>query len=169
MFVYVCIILGALQSYTWSLTYTVTTSGGSPPDGGSQLSCMRSSAPVHPTSSAHRMQVYPYRDEHRWVHHKRNSRTVPIILILWANVYFFSCSFSQLHGQLQLQQLHKPASSCHPEPISESAPWCRPPHPTALFFLPPFLCTGQLSTRTHSFTLNQLRYTNNIKSLSNIS
>lgn len=85
MFVYVCIILGALQSYTWSLTYTVTTSGGNPPDGGSQLSCMRSSAPVHPTSSAHRMQVYPYRDEHGWAHYKRYSRMVPIILILWAN------------------------------------------------------------------------------------
>lgn len=145
MFVYVCTIPGALQSYTWSLTYTVTTSGGNPPDGGSQLSCMRSSAPVHPTSSAHRMQVYPYRDEHGWAHHKWYRWTVPIILILWAIV--FSCSFPQLHGQLQLQQLHKPASSCHSEPVSKSAPWCRPPHPAALFLLPPFLCTGQLSTR----------------------
>ncbi|XP_030646605.1 transcription factor RFX4 isoform X1 [Chanos chanos] len=55
---------GAVQSYTWSLTYTVTTSGGSPPEGGPQLSCMRSGPPVHPPSSAHRVPVYPHRDEH---------------------------------------------------------------------------------------------------------
>lgn len=135
MFVYVCIILGALQSYTWSLTYTVTTSGGSPPDGGSQLSCMRSSAPVHPTSSAHRMQVYPYRDEHRWVHHKRNSRTVPIILILWANVYFFfhalSLSYTgsynyssytnQHHHAIQSQYQSLPHDAGLPTPLHYSS------------------------------------------------
>ncbi|KAJ8391989.1 hypothetical protein AAFF_G00082990 [Aldrovandia affinis] len=55
---------GAVQSYTWSLTYTVTTSGATPPDGGQQLSCMRSGPPP-PPSSAHRMPVYPpHRDEH---------------------------------------------------------------------------------------------------------
>ncbi|XP_005745974.1 transcription factor RFX4 isoform X1 [Pundamilia nyererei] len=53
---------GAVQSYTWSLTYTVTTAGGAAPEAGQQLSCMRSSAPVPPPSSAHRMPVY--REEH---------------------------------------------------------------------------------------------------------
>ncbi|PWA14302.1 hypothetical protein CCH79_00012364 [Gambusia affinis] len=55
---------GAVQSYTWSLTYTVTTAGGSAPEAGQQLSCMRSSAPVPPPSSAHRMPVYAHREEH---------------------------------------------------------------------------------------------------------
>lgn len=58
---------GAVQSYTWSLTYTVTTSGGSPPEPGSQISCMRGGPPLHGSSSAHRMPVYPHRDEHGWV------------------------------------------------------------------------------------------------------
>ncbi|KAG7217403.1 hypothetical protein INR49_021570 [Caranx melampygus] len=52
------------QSYTWSLTYTVTTAGGSAPEAGQQLSCMRSSAPVPPPSSTHRMPVYTHREEH---------------------------------------------------------------------------------------------------------
>uniref|UniRef100_A0A673LVG0 Transcription factor RFX4-like n=1 Tax=Sinocyclocheilus rhinocerous TaxID=307959 RepID=A0A673LVG0_9TELE len=55
---------GAVQSYTWSLTYTVTTSGGSTPEPGTQLSCMRGGPPLHGSSSTHRMPVYPYRDEH---------------------------------------------------------------------------------------------------------
>ncbi|KAK6318052.1 hypothetical protein J4Q44_G00113430 [Coregonus suidteri] len=55
---------GAVQSYTWSLTYTVTTSGGTPPEGGQQQHCMRSGAPVPPPSSAHRLPVYTHRDEH---------------------------------------------------------------------------------------------------------
>ncbi|KAM4553395.1 transcription factor RFX4 isoform 1-T1 [Fundulus diaphanus] len=55
---------GAVQSYTWSLTYTVTTAGGSAPEAGQQLSCMRSNAPVPPPSSAHRMPVYAHREEH---------------------------------------------------------------------------------------------------------
>ncbi|KAG7454769.1 hypothetical protein MATL_G00263210 [Megalops atlanticus] len=54
---------GAVQSYTWSLTYTVTTSGATPSDSGQQLSCMRGS-PAPPPSSTHRMPVYPPRDEH---------------------------------------------------------------------------------------------------------
>ncbi|XP_037539125.1 transcription factor RFX4 [Nematolebias whitei] len=49
---------GAVQSYTWSLTYTVTTAGGATPETGQQLSCMRSSPPVPPPSSTHRMPVY---------------------------------------------------------------------------------------------------------------
>uniref|UniRef100_A0AAY4BQQ3 RFX-type winged-helix domain-containing protein n=1 Tax=Denticeps clupeoides TaxID=299321 RepID=A0AAY4BQQ3_9TELE len=57
---------GAVQSYTWSLTYTVTTSGGSPPDGGSQFPCMRSGPAVPSPSSGHRMPVYPHRDEHSY-------------------------------------------------------------------------------------------------------
>ncbi|CDQ68043.1 unnamed protein product [Oncorhynchus mykiss] len=55
---------GAVQSYTWSLTYTVTTSGGTPPEGGQQQPCMRSGAPVPPPSSTHRLPVYAHRDEH---------------------------------------------------------------------------------------------------------
>lgn len=60
---YMC-LPGAVQSYTWSLTYTVTTAGGSTPEAGQQLSCMRSSAPVPPPSSTHRMPVYTHREEH---------------------------------------------------------------------------------------------------------
>lgn len=55
---------GAVQSYTWSLTYTVTTAGGSTPEGGQQLPCMRNSTPVPPPSSTHRMPVYTHREEH---------------------------------------------------------------------------------------------------------
>ncbi|XP_064809048.1 transcription factor RFX4 isoform X1 [Oncorhynchus masou masou] len=55
---------GAVQSYTWSLTYTVTTSSGTPSEGGQQQPCMRSGAPVPPPSSAHRLPVYAHRDEH---------------------------------------------------------------------------------------------------------
>ncbi|XP_036376155.1 transcription factor RFX4 isoform X2 [Megalops cyprinoides] len=54
---------GAVQSYTWSLTYTVTTSGATPSDSSQQLSCMRG-GPAPPPSSTHRMPVYPPRDEH---------------------------------------------------------------------------------------------------------
>uniref|UniRef100_A0A4W6E7M2 Regulatory factor X, 4 n=1 Tax=Lates calcarifer TaxID=8187 RepID=A0A4W6E7M2_LATCA len=45
---YMC-LPGAVQSYTWSLTYTVTTAAA---------------APVPPPSSAHRMPVYTHREEH---------------------------------------------------------------------------------------------------------
>ncbi|XP_051917534.1 transcription factor RFX4 isoform X1 [Hippocampus zosterae] len=60
---------GAVQSYTWSLTYTVTTAGGCAPDAGQQLSCMRSSSSAAgstppPPSSAHRLPVYAHREEH---------------------------------------------------------------------------------------------------------
>ncbi|KAF2980400.1 hypothetical protein EK904_008339 [Melospiza melodia maxima] len=54
---------GAMQSYTWSLTYTVTTAAGSPADNSQQLPCMRS--PHVPSSSVtHRIPVYPHREEH---------------------------------------------------------------------------------------------------------
>ncbi|XP_043564785.1 transcription factor RFX4 isoform X1 [Chiloscyllium plagiosum] len=53
---------GAVQSYTWSLTYTVTT-GSAPPDSPQQLPCMRSNN-VPTASSTHRMPVYPHREEH---------------------------------------------------------------------------------------------------------
>ncbi|KAI4825889.1 hypothetical protein KUCAC02_021550 [Chaenocephalus aceratus] len=43
-------------------TTTVTTAGGSTPEAGQQLSCMRNSAPVPPPSSTHRLPVY--REEH---------------------------------------------------------------------------------------------------------
>ncbi|XP_072350431.1 transcription factor RFX4-like isoform X4 [Scyliorhinus torazame] len=53
---------GAVQSYTWSLTYTVTT-GSAPPDSPQPLPCMRSNN-VPAVSSTHRMPVYPHREEH---------------------------------------------------------------------------------------------------------
>ncbi|XP_048463894.1 transcription factor RFX4 [Rhincodon typus] len=53
---------GAVQSYTWSLTYTVTT-GSAPPDSPQQLPCMRSNN-VPTATSTHRMPVYPHREEH---------------------------------------------------------------------------------------------------------
>ncbi|XP_019498127.1 PREDICTED: transcription factor RFX4 [Hipposideros armiger] len=54
---------GAMQSYTWSLTYTVTTAAGSPAENSQQLPCMRS---THMPSSSvtHRIPVYPHREEH---------------------------------------------------------------------------------------------------------
>nr|XP_008539701.1 PREDICTED: transcription factor RFX4-like [Equus przewalskii] len=53
---------GAMQSYTWSLTYTVTTAG-SPADNSQQLPCMRSTH-VPSSSVTHRIPVYPHREEH---------------------------------------------------------------------------------------------------------
>ncbi|XP_060778910.1 transcription factor RFX4 isoform X2 [Neoarius graeffei] len=97
-------ITSALQSYTWSLTYTVTTSGGNPPDGGSQLSCMRSSAPVHPTSSAHRMQVYPYRDEHGYT-----------------GSYNYSSYTNQHHHAIQSQYPSLPHDAGLPTPLHYSS------------------------------------------------
>jgi len=63
--VYIC-LAGAVQSYTWSLTYTVTTSGASPPEGGPQLPCVRSGAPASPvTAGAQRVPpAYGHREEH---------------------------------------------------------------------------------------------------------
>ena len=63
--VYIC-LAGAVQSYTWSLTYTVTTSGGSPPHGDSQPPCVRSGAPVPPTTSTTQRTppIYTHREEH---------------------------------------------------------------------------------------------------------
>ncbi|XP_042326723.1 transcription factor RFX4 isoform X5 [Sceloporus undulatus] len=54
---------GAMQSYTWSLTYTVTTAAGSPAENAQQLPCMRNPH-VPPSSVAHRIPVYPHREEH---------------------------------------------------------------------------------------------------------
>ncbi|XP_077195817.1 transcription factor RFX4 isoform X5 [Paroedura picta] len=54
---------GAMQSYTWSLTYTVTTAAGSPAENSQQLPCMRSPH-VPPSSVTHRIPVYPHREEH---------------------------------------------------------------------------------------------------------
>ncbi|XP_073506014.1 transcription factor RFX4 isoform X4 [Phyllobates terribilis] len=53
---------GAMQSYTWSLTYTVTTAANGPGENTQQLPCMRS--PHMPPSVTHRIPVYPHRDEH---------------------------------------------------------------------------------------------------------
>ncbi|XP_044535071.1 transcription factor RFX4 [Gracilinanus agilis] len=54
---------GAMQSYTWSLTYTVTTAAGSPAESSQQLPCMRSTH-VPSSSVTHRIPVYPHREEH---------------------------------------------------------------------------------------------------------
>ncbi|XP_041612246.1 transcription factor RFX4 isoform X2 [Vulpes lagopus] len=54
---------GAMQSYTWSLTYTVTTAAGSPAENSQQLPCMRSTH-VPSSSVTHRIPVYPHREEH---------------------------------------------------------------------------------------------------------
>ncbi|KFO30260.1 Transcription factor RFX4 [Fukomys damarensis] len=54
---------GAMQSYTWSLTYTVTTAAGSPAEHSQQLPCVRNT-PVPASSVAHRIPVYPHREEH---------------------------------------------------------------------------------------------------------
>ncbi|CAJ0964697.1 unnamed protein product [Ranitomeya imitator] len=53
---------GAMQSYTWSLTYTVTTAANGPGENTQQLPCMRS--PHMPPSVTHRIPVYPHREEH---------------------------------------------------------------------------------------------------------
>ncbi|XP_056373282.1 transcription factor RFX4 isoform X2 [Hyla sarda] len=53
---------GAMQSYTWSLTYTVTTAANGPGENTQQLPCMRS--PHMPASVTHRIPVYPHREEH---------------------------------------------------------------------------------------------------------
>lgn len=54
---------GGMQSYTWSLTYTVTTAAGSPAENSQQLPCMRSTH-VPPSSVAHRIPAYPRQEEH---------------------------------------------------------------------------------------------------------
>ncbi|XP_065380817.1 transcription factor RFX4 isoform X5 [Macaca fascicularis] len=54
---------GAMQSYTWSLTYTVTTAAGSPAENSQQLPCMRNTH-VPSSSVTHRIPVYPHREEH---------------------------------------------------------------------------------------------------------
>ncbi|XP_043944078.1 transcription factor RFX4 isoform X2 [Protopterus annectens] len=54
---------GAIQSYTWSLTYTVTTAGGTPTETPQQLPCMRSTH-IPSTTATHRMPVYPHREDH---------------------------------------------------------------------------------------------------------
>ncbi|CAI9583841.1 unnamed protein product [Staurois parvus] len=53
---------GTMQSYTWSLTYTVTTAANGPPESPQQVPCMRS-AHMSP-SVTHRIPVYPHREEH---------------------------------------------------------------------------------------------------------
>ncbi|XP_077122584.1 transcription factor RFX4 isoform X1 [Ranitomeya variabilis] len=53
---------GAMQSYTWSLTYTVTTAANGPGENTQQIPCMRS--PHMPPSVTHRIPVYPHREEH---------------------------------------------------------------------------------------------------------
>ncbi|XP_007893604.1 transcription factor RFX4 isoform X1 [Callorhinchus milii] len=54
----------AIQSYTWSLTYTVTTAGSTAPDSPQQLPCMRSTHVSPSSSSTHRMPIYPHREDH---------------------------------------------------------------------------------------------------------
>ncbi|XP_069484358.1 transcription factor RFX4 isoform X3 [Ambystoma mexicanum] len=54
---------GALQSYTWSLTYTVTTAAGAPPETAPQGTGIRNTH-VSPSSVTHRIPVYPHREDH---------------------------------------------------------------------------------------------------------
>ncbi|XP_075870909.1 transcription factor RFX4 isoform X3 [Nelusetta ayraudi] len=54
----------ASLEYSGVPTTTVTTAGGSTPEAGQQLPCMRNSSPATPTSSTHRMPVYTHREEH---------------------------------------------------------------------------------------------------------
>ncbi|XP_018107446.1 transcription factor RFX4 isoform X3 [Xenopus laevis] len=52
---------GTMQSYTWSLTYTVTTAANGPGENGQQVPCMRS--PHMTPSVTHRIPVYPHRED----------------------------------------------------------------------------------------------------------
>ncbi|KAG8438757.1 hypothetical protein GDO86_005086 [Hymenochirus boettgeri] len=52
---------GTMQSYTWSLTYTVTAAANSPGENAQQVPCMRS-AHMTPTVS-HRIPMYPHRED----------------------------------------------------------------------------------------------------------
>ncbi|KAE8613778.1 hypothetical protein XENTR_v10007868 [Xenopus tropicalis] len=52
---------GTMQSYTWSLTYTVTTAANGPGENGQQVPCMRS--PHMAPSVTHRIPVYPHRED----------------------------------------------------------------------------------------------------------
>ncbi|XP_030070669.1 transcription factor RFX4 [Microcaecilia unicolor] len=52
---------GTMQSYTWSLTYTVTTAASGPAES-PQVPTVRS-PPLPPSSVAHRIPVYPHREE----------------------------------------------------------------------------------------------------------
>ncbi|XP_062403270.1 transcription factor RFX4 isoform X1 [Sardina pilchardus] len=91
---------GAVQSYTWSLTYTVTTSGGSPPEGGPQLSCMRTAPSVTPPAAGHRMPVYPHRDEHGYT-----------------GSYNYSSYTNQHHHPIQSQYPSLPHEAGLPTPL----------------------------------------------------
>ncbi|XP_031420196.1 transcription factor RFX4 [Clupea harengus] len=91
---------GAVQSYTWSLTYTVTTSGGSPSEGGSQVSCMRSPPSVTPPAASHRMPVYPHRDEHGYT-----------------GSYNYSSYTNQHHHPIQSQYPSLPHETGLPTPL----------------------------------------------------
>ncbi|XP_029453412.1 LOW QUALITY PROTEIN: transcription factor RFX4 [Rhinatrema bivittatum] len=53
---------GTMQSYTWSLTYTVTTAASGPAES-SQVPSVRS-PPVPSSAVAHRIPVYPHREQH---------------------------------------------------------------------------------------------------------
>ncbi|MEE6478196.1 hypothetical protein FKM82_011776 [Ascaphus truei] len=53
---------GPMQSYTWSLTYTVTTAANGAEENGQQVSGVRSTNV--PPSVTHRIPVYPHREDH---------------------------------------------------------------------------------------------------------
>uniref|UniRef100_A0A3Q3ILC8 RFX-type winged-helix domain-containing protein n=1 Tax=Monopterus albus TaxID=43700 RepID=A0A3Q3ILC8_MONAL len=111
---------GAVQSYTWSLTYTVTT-GGSAPEAGQQLPCMRSSAPVPPPSSAHRMPVYSHREEHGQYSSLAHEPAIPAPLHYTA---YRSSAQYQLNGQMSRMEpcLMGSTPRLHPTPVAPRWP-----------------------------------------------
>ncbi|XP_033824675.1 transcription factor RFX4 isoform X1 [Periophthalmus magnuspinnatus] len=131
---------GAVQSYTWSLTYTVTTAGGSSAEAGHQLSCMRSSAPAPPPSSAHRVPVY--REEHGYTgsynyggYPNQHPHTIqsqypslghepPIAAPLHYSAYHRSSAQYQLNGQMSRMEpcLMGSTPRLHPAPVAPRWP-----------------------------------------------
>ncbi|KAK7880742.1 hypothetical protein WMY93_032618, partial [Mugilogobius chulae] len=131
---------GAVQSYTWSLTYTVTTAGGSSAEAGHQLSCMRSSAPVPPPSSAHRVPVY--REEHGYTgsynyggyanqhphaiqsQYPSLGHDPPIATPLHYSAYHRSSAQYQLNGQMSRMEpcLMGSTPRLHPAPVAPRWP-----------------------------------------------
>ncbi|MBN3306502.1 RFX4 factor, partial [Amia calva] len=145
---------GAVQSYTWSLTYTVTTAGNNPADSGQQLPCMRSGH-VPPSSTAHRMPVYPHREEHGYTgaynygsysnqhHHPIQSQysTLPHEAGITAPLHYpaYHRSSSQARQQPQMSRMEPCLMSgtprLHPTPVTPR--WPDVPSANSCYTSPP--------------------------------